>query len=213
MKFRILRGCALATLIVALPSLTQAAQRVVVPATGQGADAADSVIPGVPADGFDSGIATERCELAIDLISGWLGGQLYAATIGRQSADSPIRADAHADTPALQSWTDHAALGTNRFDGEWVGEMRTTFSSAPCGMKYRLEISVTQGAATGSAARGGERFTLYGTVSDEGELSWTATSGRGGATGTGMVVGDTARGDWEDDTGQCTGTFSIERTP
>jgi len=96
-------------------------------------------------------------------------------------------------------------------DGEWAGEMQTTFSSGPCGTRYRLEISVKEGAATGSATRPGERFTLYGEVDAGGRLTWSATSGRGSATGEGLVDGETARGDWEDSTGRCTGTFSIDR--
>jgi len=78
-------------------------------------------------------------------------------------------------------------------------------------MRYRLKMLVTEGAATGSAARGGERFTLYGNISADGKLAWTVTGGRGGAAGKGLVDGGAARGDWEDDTGQCSGTFSIEK--
>ena len=67
--------------------------------------------------------------------------------------------------------------GPYPYDGQWVGEMQTTFSSGPCGSRYRLEMSVTEGAVTGSATRAGERFTLYGKMSGDGKLSWSATSG------------------------------------
>lgn len=79
-------------------------------------------------------------------------------------------------------------------------------------MHYLLNMTVTQGAATGSAARGGERFVLYGDISADGRLSWSVAGGRGGASGEGTVADDTARGSWEDDTGHCAGTFSIEKT-
>lgn len=111
------------------------------------------------------------------------------------------------------SWTSRADTQASGFDGIWLGEMRTTFSSGPCGRTYRLEMTITGGAATGSASRPGERFALYGEVGEDGALSWSATSGRGSASGTGMVEGSAARGDWEDSTGTCAGTFSIERAP
>lgn len=117
----------------------------------------------------------------------------------------------HGDTVALQPSTSLAESSLYPYDGEWTGEMRTTFSSGPCGTRYRLEMSVTQGAATGSASRTGERFTLYGTIDADGKLTWTATGGRGSVTGDGLVDGGTAQGDWEDDSGRCTGTFSIDK--
>lgn len=110
------------------------------------------------------------------------------------------------------SWTLRADTDVGRFDGAWVGEMQTTYMSGPCGRQYRLEMSVTRGAATGSASRAGENFTLYGEVGEDGKLTWSATSGRGSATGAGVIDGDAARGEWEDATGQCAGTFSMERT-
>ena len=108
-------------------------------------------------------------------------------------------------------WMLRADTQVSRFDGTWVGEMQTTFSSGPCGRTYRLEMSLNAGAASGSASRAGERFVLNGEISDDGAISWSATSGRGSASGSGVVAGSVASGDWEDSTGTCAGTFSIER--
>lgn len=119
-----------------------------------------------------------------------------------------------ASTPgSWASWAVRADAHVGRFDGNWVGEMQTIFSSGPCGRTYRLEMTITGSAASGSASRPGERFALYGEVSEEGAISWSATSGRGSASGTGMLEGTAAHGHWEDSTGSCAGTFSFERTP
>ena len=124
---------------------------------------------------------------------------------------APSLGQASSHTPAPQPPTDSTQPDLSQFDGEWLGELRTSFGGAPCGMSYRLQISVAQGAVTGGATRGGERFTVYGDIGADGALNWTASSGRGGASGKGKIDGDSARGDWEDDTGQCTGTFKVEK--
>ena len=110
------------------------------------------------------------------------------------------------------AWMARADSHSSRFDGDWAGEMRTTFSSGPCGRQYRFEMSVTGGVASGNASRAGERFVVDGRIGDDGALTWSATSGRGSATGSGVVEGDAVHGDWEESTGRCAGTFSIEKT-
>lgn len=124
---------------------------------------------------------------------------------------APNPGEASSSTPVPQLSTDSTQPDLSKFDGEWAGELRTSFGGAPCGMSYRLEMSVARGAVTGGATRGGERFTVYGDIDVDGVLNWSATSGRGGASGKGKIDGNAARGDWEDDTGQCTGTFEIEK--
>ena len=110
------------------------------------------------------------------------------------------------------SWSLRADSSPSGFDGAWTGRMQTTYNSGPCGQEYRLEMSIQGGAVTGSASRAGERFTIYGEIGEAGAITWSATSGRGSVDAAGTIEGDAARGEWEDSTGICAGTFSIDRT-
>jgi hypothetical protein len=93
----------------------------------------------------------------------------------------------------------------NAFDGHWSVVVYTLQGDCDRALRYSVRI------VDGRVEAEDQSYQAAGAVAPNGAIRVTVAEGGRSASGSGRLSGNSGRGSWRTDTGQCTGQWTAER--